>query len=34
MRQNRHSLWAFPKFSKAVSNVTSEAEALLELFCD
>jgi len=31
MRQNRHSLLAFPKFNKAVSILPHEANALLEL---
>jgi len=33
MRQNRHSLLAFPKRNKAVSILPSETKALLELFC-
>jgi len=33
MRQNRHSLLAFPKFNKALSILPYEAKALLELFC-
>jgi len=32
MRQNRHSLLAFPKLNKEVS-IASEGKALLEAFC-
>jgi len=32
MRQNIHNLLAYPKFNEAVFILTSEAEALLELF--
>jgi len=33
MRQNTHSLLAFPNFNKAVSILPSGAKTLLELFC-
>jgi len=33
MRQNRHSFLAFPKFTKALSNLPSEPKVLLVLFC-
>jgi len=33
MRQNRHSILAFPKFNKALSILPSEAKVLLVLFC-
>jgi len=33
MRQNGHSVLAFPKFNKAVSLLPHEAKAMLELFC-